>query len=65
MRAMPEHSTRPVVAIIMGSNSALLAAAILANEYPPVREALRCYRETQTQAVLATSDPRAGTPDSC
>ena len=44
------------------TNAALLAAAILGNKYPPVREALRRYREAQTQAVLATSDPRASTP---
>jgi 5-(carboxyamino)imidazole ribonucleotide mutase len=42
-------------------NAALLAAAILANKYPPVREALRRYREEQTRAVLAQGDPRAGT----
>ena len=44
------------------SNAALLAAAILANKYPPVREALRRYREAQTRAVLAQSDPRASKP---
>jgi 5-(carboxyamino)imidazole ribonucleotide mutase len=44
------------------TNAALLAAAILANKYPPVREALRRYREAQTQAVLAQSDPRASKP---
>jgi len=40
-------------------NAALLAAAILANKYPEVREALRRHRENQTRAVLAQSDPRA------
>ena len=58
----------PVGTLAIGNsgatNAALLAAAILANKYPPVREALRRYREAQTQAVLAQSDPRAGTPDS-
>jgi 5-(carboxyamino)imidazole ribonucleotide mutase len=57
----------PVGTLAIGNsgatNAALLAAAILANKYPPVREALRRYREAQTQAVLAQSDPRAWTPD--
>jgi 5-(carboxyamino)imidazole ribonucleotide mutase len=58
----------PVGTLAIGNagatNAGLLAAAILANKYPPVREALRRYREAQTQAVLAQSDPRAWTPDS-
>ena len=58
----------PVGTLAIGSagatNAALLAAAILANKYPPVREALRRYREAQTQAVLAQSDPRASKPAS-
>ncbi len=58
----------PVGTLAIGNsgatNAALLAAAILANKYPPVREALRRYREAQTQAVLAQSDPRASSPDS-
>ncbi len=58
----------PVGTLAIGNagatNAALLAAAILANKYPPVREALRRYREAQTQAVLAQSDPRAWTADS-
>src|SRR5687768_5650964 len=41
-------------------NAALLAAAILANKYPAIREALRRYREEQTQEVLAHPDPREG-----
>ena len=53
----------PVGTLAIGNsgatNAALLAAAILACKYPPVREALRRYREAQTQAVLAQSDPRA------
>lgn len=57
----------PVGTLAIGNagatNAALLAAAILANKYPPVREALRRYREAQTQAVLATSDPRGWTRD--
>jgi 5-(carboxyamino)imidazole ribonucleotide mutase len=33
-------------------NAALLAASILANKYPPYREALEEFRRQQTQAVL-------------
>jgi 5-(carboxyamino)imidazole ribonucleotide mutase len=58
----------PVGTLAIGNsgatNAALLAAAILANKYPPVREALRRYREAQTQAVLAQADPRASKPAS-
>jgi 5-(carboxyamino)imidazole ribonucleotide mutase len=39
-------------------NAALLAAAMLGTRYPPVREALHRYRQTQTQHVLDYSDPR-------
>ncbi len=39
-------------------NAALLAAAILGNKYPEIREALRRYREHQTQLVLEQADPR-------
>ena len=56
----------PVGTLAIGNsgatNAALLAAAILANKYPPVREALRRYREAQTRAVLAQSDPRGSKP---
>ena len=38
-------------------NAALLAAAILGNTYPEIREALRKFRESQTTKVLATPDP--------
>jgi 5-(carboxyamino)imidazole ribonucleotide mutase len=41
-------------------NAALLAAAILANKHPAIREALRSYRQAQTQAVLDHPDPREG-----
>jgi 5-(carboxyamino)imidazole ribonucleotide mutase len=55
----------PVGTLAIGNagatNAGLLAAAILANKYPSVREALRKYREAQTQAVLVQSDPRAPT----
>ena len=40
------------------TNAGLLAAAILANKYPSVREALVAYRARQTQAVLEKPDPR-------
>ena len=39
------------------TNSALLAASILANKYPPVREALDRFRSEQTASVLANPDP--------
>lgn len=39
------------------TNAALLAAAILANKYPPVRAALEKFRSDQTQGVLAHPDP--------
>jgi 5-(carboxyamino)imidazole ribonucleotide mutase len=40
-------------------NAALLAAAIVGNNHPEVREALRRFRENQTKAVLENPDPRA------
>lgn len=40
-------------------NAALLAASILANKYPAIRETLKQHREAQTQNVLANRDPRA------
>ena len=39
-------------------NAALLAVAILAVKRPEMREALRRYRETQAQRILAEPDPR-------
>lgn len=39
------------------ANAALLAVAILANSRPDLREKLRRYRQEQTAAVLAQSDP--------
>lgn len=39
-------------------NAALLAAAILGNKYPALREAVEEYRRKQTQAVLDHPDPR-------
>lgn len=41
-------------------NAALLAAAILANKYPEVAEALSRHRAEQTQGVLDNPDPRGG-----
>jgi len=40
-------------------NAALLAAAMLGNNDPSIREALEKYRKQQTEAVLADSDPRS------
>ena len=39
-------------------NAALLAAAILGQSHPAIRESLRKYRKQQTEKVLATLDPR-------
>lgn len=41
-------------------NAALFAVAILANKYPPYREALHQFRKDQTQKALQSSDPRKG-----
>jgi len=40
-------------------NAALLAAAIVGNQYPKIREALRGFRQRQTEAVLLQS-PQPG-----
>lgn len=40
------------------TNAALLAAAILANKYPAVREKLIAFRAKQTQDVLDKPDPK-------
>src|SRR3989338_9867365 len=40
------------------ANAALLAAAILAPQFPVIRKALHDYRQQQTQAVLTQPDPR-------
>ena len=39
-------------------NAALLAAAILGGRLPEYREALKGFREAQTETVLANPDPR-------
>ena len=44
------------------ANAALLAARILANKYPPIKAALRAYRQQQTDRVLAVGDPRDARP---
>jgi len=52
----------PVGTLAIGNagatNAALLAAAILANKRPELRDALRRQRDAQAQAVLAEGDPR-------
>jgi 5-(carboxyamino)imidazole ribonucleotide mutase len=52
----------PVGALAIGkagaTNAALLATAILANKYPPIRAALHAFRQAQTQAVLDHPDPQ-------
>jgi 5-(carboxyamino)imidazole ribonucleotide mutase len=51
----------PVATLAIGRagavNAALLAASILANKYPDIKEALKNYREAQTKAVLENPDP--------
>lgn len=53
----------PVATFAIGAagaaNAALCAAAILANKYPAVSDALEAYRRNQTAGVLANPDPRA------
>lgn len=54
----------PVATFAIGksgaTNAALFAAAILANQYDAIREALLQYRRQQTQSVLNHPDPRQG-----
>ena len=40
------------------TNAALLAASMLANKYPSIRQALEAFRARQTETVLAKPDPR-------
>ncbi|MFO0798151.1 MAG: 5-(carboxyamino)imidazole ribonucleotide mutase [Gemmataceae bacterium] len=53
----------PVATMAIGKagarNAALFAAAVLANKYPPVRQAVQAFRANQTQAVLDHPDPRS------
>jgi len=52
----------PVATVAIGiagaKNAALLAAAILAGRYPAIAAALDAFRSSQTDAVLASPDPR-------
>ena len=52
----------PVGALAIGKagaiNAALLAASMLGAKHPRVREALRHYRQQQTDAVLAKAHPQ-------
>jgi len=52
----------PVATFAIGKpgaiNAALFAAAILALKHPRIKDALARYRQAQTDAVLATPDPR-------
>ena len=43
-------------------NAALLAASIVGNSRPDIRERLRAYRDRRTQAVLDDPDPRKPAP---
>ncbi len=56
----------PVGALAIGKagaiNAALLAAALLGNKYPAIREAVREFRARQTARVLAEPDPRSLKP---
>ena len=56
----------PVATLAIGTagatNAALLAAAILANKYPAVHDALTTFRREQTEKVLAQPDPSVSTP---
>ena len=45
------------IGVAGATNAALLAAAILANSHPAVREALDAFRAEQTRKVLAQPDP--------
>lgn len=52
----------PVATFAIGdagaTNAGLFAAAILANKYEPIHEALKAFRHQQTENVLANPDPR-------
>jgi 5-(carboxyamino)imidazole ribonucleotide mutase len=53
----------PVATLAIGvagaTNAALLAASILANTDPAIRQALDAFRAAQTDKVLAQPDPRS------
>lgn len=42
------------------ANAALLAAAMLGNKYPEIRDALKAYRAAQTERVLENPNPKNG-----
>jgi 5-(carboxyamino)imidazole ribonucleotide mutase len=42
------------------TNAALLAAAMLGNKYPDIRDALKAYRAAQTERVLENPNPKNG-----
>ncbi|HUK52743.1 MAG TPA: 5-(carboxyamino)imidazole ribonucleotide mutase [Candidatus Binatia bacterium] len=52
----------PVATLAIGKpgaiNAALFAAAILANQHAPIRQALERFRAAQSKAVLEQGDPR-------
>jgi 5-(carboxyamino)imidazole ribonucleotide mutase len=54
----------PVATVAIGEpgarNAALLATAILAGRHPPLKDALRSFRERQTAEVLTQRSPSAG-----
>ena len=54
----------PVGTLAIGNagatNAALLAAAMLGNKYPDIREALKAYRTAQTERVLDNPNPKNG-----
>lgn len=43
-------------------NAALLAGAMLGNQYPAIRAAVRAFRAHQTETVLGQPDPRGHQP---
>ena len=55
----------PVATVAIGNagatNAGLLAAAILANKHPEIDQALKAFRNAQTQEVLKAGDPRRST----
>jgi 5-(carboxyamino)imidazole ribonucleotide mutase len=50
------------IGVAGATNAALLAASIVANQRPDIREALDAYRKAQTDKVLAQPDPRVPPP---
>jgi 5-(carboxyamino)imidazole ribonucleotide mutase len=45
------------------TNAALLAASMLGEAFPEIREGLRAWRAARTQAVLDDPDPRHPAPE--